>query len=161
MVRLYALLFVVQIILAALALISCLSAEESEIRALPRLVWVLIILFFPLIGSIAWFAAGRPADPAKQTGTRPAASGFPERQRPRPVAPDDDPDFLRSLGAEQAKKDREMFEKWEEDLRRREGELRRQDDDEPRGGDRPRPGDRPETHGRTEAGEPPREEPTV
>ncbi|MCW6007635.1 PLD nuclease N-terminal domain-containing protein [Micromonospora sp. CPCC 205371] len=60
MVRLYLLVFVVQIALAVIALISCLSAEESEIRALPRLAWVLIILFFPLVGSIAWFLAGRP-----------------------------------------------------------------------------------------------------
>lgn len=91
--RLYALLFVLQIALAAAALISCLSAEEGEVNALPRVAWILIILFFPLVGSIAWFMAGRG------TG-RPRArwrigGGSPEPGRPR--APDDDPEFLRSL----------------------------------------------------------------
>lgn len=139
MARLYALLFVVQIVLAVVALISCLSAEEGEIRALPRLVWVLIILFFPLVGSIAWFLAGRPVDPSRSPGQSRPGGGFPARERPRQVAPDDNPEFLRSLGAEQAKKDREMFEKWEQDLRRREGELRRDES-----GDPPREENRPE-----------------
>ena len=89
MARLYLLLFAVQILLAIAALISCLSAEEGEINALPRIAWVLIILFFPLLGSIAWFAAGRTSTPRAKTW-RPGA-GFPERERPRPVAPDDDP----------------------------------------------------------------------
>ncbi|GAA4467205.1 PLD nuclease N-terminal domain-containing protein [Phytohabitans houttuyneae] len=130
MARLYVLLFLVQIILAVLALISCLSAEEDEIRALPRLVWVLIILFFPLIGSIAWFLAGRPAREGSPGGGWRAAGGFPEPKRSRPVAPDDDPEFLKSLDAGKSQHDRELFEKWEEDLRRREDEMRRRESGE-------------------------------
>jgi len=125
MARLYVLLFLVQIVLAVLALISCLSAEEDEIRALPRLVWVLIILFFPLVGSIAWFLAGRPArEGAPGGGWRPGG-----HEPKRPAAPDDDPDFLKSLDTDAGKSqhDRELFDKWEEDLRRREDELRRRD----------------------------------
>jgi hypothetical protein len=91
--RLYVLLFLLQIALAAAALISCLSTEEDDIAALPRIAWILIILFFPLIGSIAWFAAGRTRTKPRKTW-RPGA-GFSEVERPR--APDDDPDFLRSL----------------------------------------------------------------
>lgn len=130
MARLYVLLFLVQIILAVLALISCLSAEEGEIRALPRLVWVLIILFFPLIGSIAWFLAGRPVREGASGGGWRAGGGFPEHKRSRPVAPDDDPDFLKSLDTGKSKQDRELFEKWEEDLRRREDEMRRRESGE-------------------------------
>ncbi|HEY6595239.1 MAG TPA: PLD nuclease N-terminal domain-containing protein [Asanoa sp.] len=121
MARLYLLLFAVEILLAIAALISCLSAEEGDINALPRVAWVLIILFFPLVGSIAWFAAGRsrirPAD------TWRAGGGFPERERPRPVAPDDDPAFLRSI-REDRDRDRDRLAKWEADLRRREEKLR-------------------------------------
>ena len=131
MARLFVLLFLAQIVLAVCALISCLSAEDGEIRGLPRPAWVLIILFFPLIGSIAWFLAGRPAKPATTGGAWPSVRGFPGRKRPRPVAPDDDPDFLRSLGIERFKKDRETFERWEDDLRRREDERRRRGSDEP------------------------------
>ncbi len=125
MARLYALLFVVQLVLAVIALIGCLSAEEDEIRALPRLVWVLIILLFPLLGSIAWFVAGRPV-PADHPGGS-AARREPSRQ----VAPDDNPEFLRSLAADQSRRDREMFDRWEEDLRRREDEFRRREVGDP------------------------------
>lgn len=124
MARLYVLLFLVQIVLAVLALISCLSAEEGEIRALPRLIWVLIILFFPLIGSIAWFLVGRPAREKAPGGGGWHVGGHEPK---RPAAPDDDPEFLKSLDAGKSQQDRELFEQWEEDLRRREDELRRRD----------------------------------
>ena len=119
----YLLLFAVEVLLAIAALISCLSADEGDINALPRIAWVLIILFFPLLGSIAWFAAGRSSTPRAKTW-RPGA-GFPERERPRPVAPDDDPAFLRSIREEKAR-DEEMFTKWEDDLRRREEKIRKE-----------------------------------
>jgi hypothetical protein len=139
MVRLYAILAIGQLVLAVVALISCLSAENDEIRALPRFAWVLIILFFPLIGSIAWFVAGRPVStpgPASGglPGSRPAG-----RDPRRPLAPDDDPEFLRSLDSERSKQDRELLERWEQDLRRREKELRSGD-----GGEPPREEDKPE-----------------
>jgi hypothetical protein len=131
MARLYVVLFLVQIVLAVVALISCLSVEEDEIRGLPRLLWVVIILFFPLIGSIVWFLAGRPV-----TENRPARTwgigGFPKQERSRPLGPDDDPQFLRSLDERKFNQDRELLSRWEADLRRREEELRRRIDDPPR-----------------------------
>jgi hypothetical protein len=129
MARLYLLLFVIQVALAVLALISCLSADDDDIRGLPRIGWVLVILFFPLIGSIAWFLAGRSSTAARRRSWR-VGNGFPERERPRPVAPDDDPDFLEKLGSEQSRSDQELFEKWEEDLRRREDDLRKRTDED-------------------------------
>ncbi|MEV7328807.1 PLD nuclease N-terminal domain-containing protein [Micromonospora sp. NPDC093244] len=133
MARLGVLLFLVQIVLAVCALISCLSAEEGQIRTLPRIAWVLIILFFPLVGSIAWFVAGR--EPGTR-GTRPTGGGTVERPR-RPLAPDDDPEFLRSVQERAQQQDQELFRRWEEDLRRREDDLRRRDGEPPREGDRP------------------------
>ncbi|MGC4768648.1 PLD nuclease N-terminal domain-containing protein [Micromonospora sp. DT44] len=136
MARLYVLLFLAQIVLAVCALISCLSAEEGQIRALPRIVWVLIILFFPLIGSIAWFVAGREPGTANRT-VWPGGTSAPERQPRRPLAPDDDPEFLRSVQDRAKQQDQELFRRWEEDLRRREDDLRRRDGEPPREGDRP------------------------
>jgi hypothetical protein len=104
MVRLFILLFAVGIVLTVLALISCLSAERHRIRTAPRLVWVLLIVVFPLVGAVAWFFAGRPKD-------RPA--GRPVR---RPASPDDDPDFLGSLSSDTSNRDRQLFENWERDL---------------------------------------------
>lgn len=132
MARLYVLLFLAQIVLAVCALISCLSAEEGEIRALPRIAWVLIILFFPLLGSIAWFVAGRETAGARPRPAWPMGNGFAERKPARPVAPDDDPEFLRSIEERSRRQDSELFRRWEEDLRRREEDLRRREGEEDR-----------------------------
>jgi hypothetical protein len=127
MARLYVLLFLAHTVLAVIALISCLSAEEGEIRTLPRFFWVLVIVLLPLVGPIAWFRAGRPVRDRAPGGWR-GGGGLSEHRRP--VAPDDDPEFLRSLDAGKSKRDRELFEKWEEDLRRREDEIRRRESGE-------------------------------
>lgn len=132
MVRLYGLLFLAQVVLAVCALISCLSAEEGEIRALPRVAWVLIILFFPLVGSIAWFVAGRETGGRRPRTAWPVGNGFAETERRRPVAPDDDPEFLASLKEQARRDDQDLLRKWEADLRRREEELRRNTDDRDR-----------------------------
>lgn len=132
MVRLYGLLFLAQVVLAICALISCLSAEEGEIRALPRIAWVLIILFFPLIGSIAWFAAGREPTVRRARTPWPVGNGFSEQDRRRTVAPDDDPEFLASLAERSRRDDQDLLRRWEEDLRRREEELRRREGEKDR-----------------------------
>ncbi|MFF5171388.1 PLD nuclease N-terminal domain-containing protein [Micromonospora sp. NPDC000089] len=137
MVRLYGLLFLVEIVLGICALISCLSAEEGQIRALPRVAWVLIILLFPLVGSVVWFAAGREPGPARPRTAWPMGDGFSERDRANRVAPDDDPEFLRSVAERSRRQDEEMFRRWEDDLRRREDDLRRRAGDAPREEDRP------------------------
>lgn len=73
------------------AFIDCLNTPEKEVRKLPKIAWVIIILLFGqvLLGPIAWFAVGRPRRNAPYGATRP--------QERRWVAPDDNPDFLKSL----------------------------------------------------------------
>lgn len=133
MVRVFVFLAAVQLILVVLALISCLSADR--VRAMPRAVWVLVILLIPLLGPAAYFLAGRPVS-ASGPAAGPAGPGR------RPSNPDDDPEFLRSLNAEQARRDRELFTQWERDLRRREDELQR-GDAEPDRADEPHRADEP------------------
>jgi Phospholipase_D-nuclease N-terminal len=116
-IRLYGLMFLVDLALMVIALIDCLSTDEYAVRNLPKVVWVLLILLFSPVGPIVWFVAGRPqAQPVGRAGAWKPGKGFPEYERPRPLAPDDDPEFLR---------------KWEADLRRREEELRRKEREEP------------------------------
>jgi hypothetical protein len=104
MVRLFVFLAAVQLVLLVLALISCLSADR--VRAMPRALWVLLVLLVPLLGPLAWFLFGRPLPPRAEG--RPARRG--------PASPDDDPDFLRSIQIEQARRDRELLDRWERDV---------------------------------------------
>ena len=79
--------------------------------------WVLLILLFSPIGAIVWFVAGRPQTrPVGQAGPWRPGSGFPEYQRPRTSAPDDDPEFLRTVDSEQSRIDREILAQWEKDF---------------------------------------------
>lgn len=73
------------------AFIDCLNTPEKEVRKLPKVMWVIIVLLFGqvLIGPIAWFAVGRPRKNAPYGATR--------AEERRWVAPDDNPDFLKSL----------------------------------------------------------------
>lgn len=128
-IRLYGLLFLVDLVMLVVALIDCLSSDEDRVRNLPKVAWVFIILLFSPIGWIAWYVAGRPQTVRAGGQWRPGG-GFPERERPRAMAPDDDPAFLRDI-ARTRRADEEMFSKWEADLRRREEELRRRDEQRP------------------------------
>jgi Phospholipase_D-nuclease N-terminal len=77
------------IALTIYAVVDCIQTEDAQVRGLPKLVWVLLILLFPIVGSIAWFLAGRPQRPRPHSG--------PTHRPPPPRGPDDDPDFLRNL----------------------------------------------------------------
>src|SRR5712691_3099559 len=118
--RLFPLFALLDVALIVIALIDCLSVEESEIRALPRVAWAFLILLFSPIGPIAWFVAGRPARGAPG----PAAD---TRVGRAPLLPDDDPEFLRRM-ATSNREDEEMLRLWEADLHKREDELRKRDE---------------------------------
>jgi phospholipase D-like protein len=123
--RLLPLLALLDLALLVVALIDCLSTE-GQIRALPRVAWVFIILLFPPAGPIVWFVAGRPARTPEPADV--LLSGG-----QRVVAPDDDPDFLRQVDSQRRSEEEEMLRLWEADLRRREDELRDREnkDDDP------------------------------
>jgi hypothetical protein len=50
-------------------------------------------------------------------------AGFPEYERPRPLGPDDDPDFLRQMKSGNDEQE-QLLNRWEEDLRRREEQIK-------------------------------------
>jgi hypothetical protein len=84
------LMFLVPLALSVYAFIDCISTKDDEIRHMPKPLWAILVLLFPLVGSISWLIAGKK---------RGAAAGG--RPRPRQwVAPDDNPDFLKSLDEE-------------------------------------------------------------
>ncbi|MFI9262292.1 PLD nuclease N-terminal domain-containing protein [Streptomyces sioyaensis] len=104
------------------AFIDCLNTPESQVRGLPKVIWVLIILLFGevLVGPVAWLVAGKTRRPVTGNGSTPSEW----HRNHRWVAPDDNPEFLRSLKDEN-KQDESRLKDWEADLRRREEELRR------------------------------------
>ncbi|KIQ07945.1 hypothetical protein ASG56_15695 [Rhodococcus sp. Leaf7] len=84
-------------------LIDVITADEGGIRHLPKTVWLLLVVFLPLAGSIAWLAAGRPVGGGiwggPDAGRKRPAGAYPEYDvRPgRAVAqtPESDEEFLR------------------------------------------------------------------
>jgi hypothetical protein len=41
------------------ALIDIITRVDSQVRFLPKMAWIIIVILLPLIGSLLWFAIGR------------------------------------------------------------------------------------------------------
>lgn len=96
MPRLYLILTVLFVAFTIFAFVDCLRTENSRIRALPKILWAALIVIVTPFGGILWFALGKQRRGA-------AASGVASRGM---KAPDDDPDFLRQLGADTQRDER-------------------------------------------------------
>lgn len=85
-------------------LVDVIVSKEDECRNLPKLLWLLIVLMLPDIGSVLWLIAGRPKglrqawqQRAPRT-TTPRTGPAPRTTMRSPGAnPDDDDEFLRSI----------------------------------------------------------------
>jgi len=124
--------FVVQLALLVYCLIDCIQTDSVLVRNLPKPLWVFLIVILPVVGPVAWLVAGRP-ERAQRSGPvawpSTATAGFPEYERPRPAAVDDDA----ALRAELRRVDEEheaALRAWEDSLRARERRLRGSDDPE-------------------------------
>lgn len=97
------------------AFIDCLNTPEDQVRKLPKPIWVLIIVVFGymLFGSLAWLIAGRPRRSQTQ-----GWMGSPSGGRGRWVAPDDNPEFLKSLDTDRQKEQKEQELRREQDRKR-------------------------------------------
>ncbi|MFC8421862.1 PLD nuclease N-terminal domain-containing protein [Streptomyces sp. NPDC057236] len=94
------LMFLVPLALSVYAFIDCISTKDEDIRHMPKPLWAILVLLFPLVGSISWLIAGKKRHPA---GGAAWGGGGGRRQW---VAPDDNPDFLKSLDEDKDKDDR-------------------------------------------------------
>ncbi len=87
------------------AVIDCVRTEDERRPGIPTWAWVVMILFLqPLVGAVVWLLVSR----LNRNGQGPS------RQYRKPVAPDDDPDFLRYL-QERSRRERRKKEKDPED----------------------------------------------
>lgn len=112
MTRLLIVLVVVAVAFTVYTLVDVLLTERSRVRAFPKPLWAVGVVVLPVIGGVLWLVVGK----ARRTG--PGA---------RPIAPDDDPAFLRTLSSEEIAKRAEQDER----LRQLEQELADLDDDTP------------------------------
>lgn len=94
--------FILLFALIVYALVDCVRYEDSRMPVgLPKAIWVILIVVFPVAGAAAWLVVSRVTARAAAGGGGSAGySPPPKAPRPRPtrpVAPDDDPEFLASL----------------------------------------------------------------
>jgi hypothetical protein len=115
MVRFDLILGFIDIALLIFCLVDVISIYEWRIKSLNKLAWVFIIILLPLLGSVLWLTLGK----SHASGDQPAGGA---RQRRGPIAPDDDPEFLKNAT---------RYEEQEARIRRLEAELKALGDDEP------------------------------
>jgi len=83
-------------------IIDVARTPKGQARTFPKWLWMLLVILLPLVGGVLWLLLGR---------ARPQGGGF--RRKRGPVAPDDDPRFLRKLDDDV----------WSKKMRRRRGEA--------------------------------------
>ena len=80
-------------------LLDAVRTPAHEARTLPKWLWVLVTLLFPVVGPLMWLILGRPkAQPAAGAPRH----GFGQRRStpaPSVSSPDDDEEYLRWLKA--------------------------------------------------------------
>ncbi|MGP9539523.1 PLD nuclease N-terminal domain-containing protein [Brachybacterium sp. AOP43-C2-M15] len=94
---------VLSIALTVFALADCVQTQDEKVRGLPKWAWIVLIVLIPWVGPITWLFVGKE---------RKLGGGGGKDPRRGPLAPDEDPDFLRKL---------------DEDIRRERRERREQD----------------------------------
>ncbi len=118
--------------------VDCIITPKHKVRVLPKIAWFFIILLLPLLGAGLWLGFGK---------ARGGGDGGDGRPRKGPVAPDDDPEFLRTIEFERRRAERreeEARKRAEEERKKRAAEQRRKqknDDDAAAGRDAEPPED--------------------
>lgn len=81
MVKLLIVGIVAVVAITVYTLIDCAWLPRHRVRALPRAVWLVVVIVLPVIGPLLWYVLGR----APASADRPSG---------RYRGPDDDPDFV-------------------------------------------------------------------
>ncbi|MDA0563523.1 PLD nuclease N-terminal domain-containing protein [Streptomonospora sp. S1-112] len=106
MVWLAGLITLLTIVLWVYAFFDALTAPAAEVRNLPKILWLIIIVLFTPVGPLLWIFLGRPRNtpepldpPVEDPSLEHLDPADFEDTSPRdiPRGPDDDPEFLRML----------------------------------------------------------------
>jgi hypothetical protein len=128
------LFYVVPLVLTIFCLVDAITSRDDDVRHLPKLWWLILILLFPVVGSVAWLVAGRPTTTTRAPSARKRpARELPTYERPGRAAadPETEAEFLERVR-----------ERAQEQRRRHEQQRRERD-----AGERPPEGDETATEG--------------
>ena len=117
-------LSVLSVALTIFALADCIQAPEEKVRGIPRWAWIVLVVLVPWVGPITWLVVSR-------------LGGTPEERRSaqqsrRPLAPDEDPEFLRRLDEDirRERRQREQERREREQRQQQEGTDERREQDQ-------------------------------
>ena len=144
MVRVFApgLLGLIMFAVWVFAVLDVIGTDEILMRNLPKMAWLFLVVFVPLVGAVSWFAVGRPIGAGLTPGVARAAPnrswqqerGF-EPRRPRGAEDRDDWRASTSssnpagVGRESTAARERRLAEWEAELTRREGAIDPNDSD--------------------------------
>lgn len=95
-------------ILWVFCLIDVITADDAGVRHLPKMLWLLFVIFVPLAGSVVWLLVGRPIGGGVWGGNgsqyrSTSTSSYPEYEtrpgRALGTTPEADEEFLRQCRA--------------------------------------------------------------
>jgi hypothetical protein len=108
-------------------LYDVITTDEAIIRNLPKVVWFLIVLLLPDIGSILWLALGRPQIWTRQVHDPKRYGSNRIRVAPSTPTPLDDGSLEHLSPIVRHREEQTRLRMWEAQLKRREEELRRRE----------------------------------
>ena len=116
-------------LIVGLTLYTFLDAVRTpahEARTLPKWLWILVTLFFPMVGPIMWLILGRPKAQPAAGAPRPSFSQRRNTPVPPVASPDDDEEYLRWLKAkaERERRSREAESTNKQDSDHKDPELK-------------------------------------
>jgi len=92
----YALFSIVILVLVVAALVDIITRQDGQVKHLPKVVWVLLVIFLPMIGSLLWFVIGHDYDtavvrprlgaPRRRAGSASSAEPTPTAQAERRIS---------------------------------------------------------------------------
>jgi len=109
------------------AVLDVIATDNILVRNLDKTMWLMLVIFVPSIGAVAWLLLGRPEGYGMALGAKHKLTYDRPTKRPSYRGPDDDPDWSPSIPAQPkpdplAARERKLLER-EAELARREAAL--------------------------------------
>ena len=78
MARIELVVALVVLVLEVYAIVNCILTPEDQVKGVPKVLWLVLIVLLPLLGSVLWLGVGRErvgaAPPRRPVASPPAVS---------------------------------------------------------------------------------------